>query len=126
MTCKARKKINRPSQSCEAPPYLQGLTEEIKENICKTQCLGPRYTICNASIDSIRPKDPLDPSEKYGVVYEVACKQCDQAYVAETKRSLRKRVEQGRSKVFFLTGVGGGGALLRVQALSRVPRTGSL
>ena len=101
MTCKARKKINRPSQGFEALPYLQGLTEEIEENICKTQCLGPSYTICNATIDSIRPKDPLDPSEKYAVVYEVACKQCDQEYVAETERSLRKRVEQGRSKVFF-------------------------
>jgi len=74
MTCKARKKINRPSQGFEAPPYLQGLTEEIEENICKTQCLGPSYTIYNASIDSIRLKDPLDPSEKYAVVYKVACK----------------------------------------------------
>ena len=101
MTCKARKKINRPSQGFEALPYLQGLTEEIEENICKTQCLGPSYTICNASIDSIRPKDLLDPSEKYAVVYKVASKQCDQAYVAETEWSLRKRVEQGRSKVFL-------------------------
>ena len=101
MTCKARKKINRPSQGFEALPYLQGLTEEIEENICKTQCLGPSYTICNASIDSIRPQDPLDPSEKYAVVYKVASKQCDQAYVAETEWSLRKRVEQGRSKEFL-------------------------
>lgn len=101
MTCKARKKINRPFQSFEALPYLQGLTGEIEENICKTQCLGPSYTICNASINAIRPKDPLDPSEKYAVVYKVACKQCDQAYLAETERSLRKRVEQGRSKVCF-------------------------
>ena len=96
-----KEKINRPFQGFEALPYLQGLTGEMEENICKTQCLGPSYTICNATIDSIRPKDPLDPSEKYAVVYEVACKQCDQEYVAETERSLRKRVEQGRSKVFF-------------------------
>ena len=80
-----KEKINRPSQGFEALPYLQGLTEEIEENICKTQCLGPSYTICNASIDSIRPKDPLDPSEKYAVVYKVASKECDQAYVAETE-----------------------------------------
>ena len=71
----SKEKINRPSQGFEALPYLQGLTEEIEENICKTQCLGPSYTICNASIDSIRPKDPLDPSEKYAVVYKVASKQ---------------------------------------------------
>ena len=96
-----KENINRPSQGFEALPYLQGLTEEIEENICKTLRLGPSYTICNASINAIRPKDPLDPSEKYAVVYKVACKQCDQAYLAETERSLRKRVEQGRSKVFF-------------------------
>ena len=80
MTCKARKKINRPSQGFEALPICRGLQKRLR-----TQCLGPSYTICNASIDSIRRKDPLDPSEKYAVVYKVASKQCDQAYVAETE-----------------------------------------
>lgn len=94
------KKLNVPPKALRHCLFA-GLTEEIEENICKTQCLGPSYTICNASIDSIRPKDPLDPSEKYAVVYKVASKQCDQAYVAETEWSLRKRVEQGRSKVFL-------------------------
>ena len=39
----------------------------------------------------MRPKDPLLPVEKCGVIYKFACEQYGEVYVGETERSLGER-----------------------------------
>ena len=42
----------------------------------------------------VRPKDPLDPSEQCGVVYESDCDVCGEVYVGETGRYLGERIAE--------------------------------
>ena len=39
----------------------------------------------------VRPKDPLDPPEQCGVIYQTDCDVCGEVYVGETGRSLGER-----------------------------------
>ena len=45
----------------------------------------------------VHMKDPLDPVEKYGMIYECKCEECGEFYVGETDRSLGERT-QGHDK----------------------------
>ncbi len=35
-----------------------------------------------------RPKDPVEPSEAYGVVYQILCGDCDETYIDHSGRPL--------------------------------------
>ena len=42
----------------------------------------------------VAPKDKTDKLDKSGVVYKIDCQDCDQNYVGETERNLRKRMTE--------------------------------
>ena len=47
-------------------------------------------------------KDPISPLDNCGVVYEIACADCDKVYVGQTKNSLRTRVKQHEAALRLL------------------------
>ena len=80
-------------------PYMKGMTERLqraykKHNISLYSKAG--FTIRNALVS---PKDPLDHSERCGVIYECACDVCGERYVGETGRSLGERMEEHAKSV---------------------------
>ncbi|XP_078614276.1 uncharacterized protein LOC144883555 [Branchiostoma floridae x Branchiostoma japonicum] len=80
-----------PPASYAVLPYMKGVTERLKRAFAKHNVSlysKPGYTLRNALV---RPKDPLLPSEKCGVIYKVACEECGEVYVGETERSLGER-----------------------------------
>ena len=44
-----------------------------------------------------RQKDPVEPDQLLGVVYEVPCSNCDRTYIGQTGNSLRTRLQQHRA-----------------------------
>ena len=80
-------------------PYMKGVTERLKRAYAKHNVSlfsKPGYTLRNALV---RPKDPLLPSEKCGVIYKIACEQCGESYVGETERSLGERTSEHQKSI---------------------------
>ena len=93
-----RDKEQRPA-SYAVLPYMKGVTERLKRVYAKHNVSlfsKPGYTLRNALV---RPKDPLLPSEKWGVVYKIACEQCGDVYVGETERSLGERIAEHQKSI---------------------------
>ena len=42
----------------------------------------------------VRVRNRIAPEKKKGVVYEVQCSECEEVYVGETGRTLKKRVSE--------------------------------
>ena len=40
------------------------------------------------------PKDPTKPDEKFGIVYEIPCANCNHVYIGQTQRSLQSRLKE--------------------------------
>ncbi|KAI8482491.1 Titin-like [Branchiostoma belcheri] len=75
-------------------PYIQGVTERLKRVYTKHNVSlysKPGFTLRNALV---RPKDPLAPGEKCGVIYKIKCEECGEVYVGETERSLGERTSE--------------------------------
>ncbi|XP_019627206.1 PREDICTED: uncharacterized protein LOC109472073 [Branchiostoma belcheri] len=63
-------------------PYIHGVTERLKRVYAKhnvSPYSKPGFTLRNALV---RPKDPLAPGEKCGVIYKIKCEECGEVYVA--------------------------------------------
>ena len=83
-------------------PYVEGLLENIKRE-CKVigsekLKLGfcPNRTMRQALV---RVKNRIPPEKKKDVVYEVQCSKCDEVYVGETGRTLKKRTSEHKQGV---------------------------
>ncbi|KAI8514068.1 Integrator complex subunit 4 [Branchiostoma belcheri] len=75
-------------------PYIHGVTERLKRVYAKHNVSlysKPGFTLRNALV---RPKDPLAPGEKCGVIYKIKCEECGEVYVGETERSLGERTSE--------------------------------
>ena len=73
-------------------PYVAGLSEKLcrvykKHNV--TLCSKPGRTLRQALVS---PKDPVEPLDKCGVVYNIKCETCQESYIGETGRTLSTRV----------------------------------
>ena len=72
-------------------PLHRGLSEKI-EKVCTPLGVKPVF----------RPKRTLKrtPEQKQtGVVYEITCKECQEVYVGESKRTLKVRLSEHREAV---------------------------
>ena len=90
--------LNKPKSSSTNKrvvlPYVKGCSERIAR-ILRKYDVGVCYKPFNKlrSIFGLQ-KDPLEPDQVCGVVYEVPCSDCNKTYIGQTKNSLRTRLQQ--------------------------------
>ena len=99
-------KKNIPTRSI-CIPYVSGIAERM-QRIFKEKGIGTYFKPYNTlSSNLVRPKDPTPPERQCGVVYQLKCKDCDESYIGETARSLKKRIaEHKRMSGTNITAVG--------------------
>ena len=73
-------------------PYVQGISEKLTR-IFKEHGVGTYHKPYN-TIKSllVHPKDKTPDMNKCGVVYEIACPECDEKYIGETARAMSTRL----------------------------------
>ena len=73
-------------------PYLKGISEQFQSKLNKYN-FRAAYCCTNRLNKFIKTgKDSVDPAQQCGVVYRIACIDCDASYVGQTKRKLNTRV----------------------------------
>ena len=75
-------------------PYVQGISEKLTR-IFKEHGVGTYHKPYN-TIKSllVHPKDKTPDMNKCGVVYEIACPECDEKYIGETARAMSTRLKE--------------------------------
>ena len=78
-------------------PYVKGCSERLSR-ILRKHDVG----VCFRPINKLRSifgrqKDPVEPDQARGVVFEVPCSDCDRTYIGQTGNSLRTRLQQHRA-----------------------------
>ena len=75
-------------------PYVQGTSERLRR-VLKQYNIGTTFRPINKISQMIvHPKDQLNKEDKCGVVYEVACNNCNKTYIGETGRKLSTRITE--------------------------------
>ena len=78
-------------QTYTSIPYVRGVSEPIKRILTQVG-IGVALKPINTLSTIIRkPKDPVCFDKTSGLVYEIACRDCDAVYIGETGRSIRTR-----------------------------------
>ena len=75
-------------------PYIGGVTEPISRLIRKSGVAAhakPHTTIRSILV---APKDKDHPQDKFGVVYQLTCQDCEASYIGETERALKQRLKE--------------------------------
>jgi len=83
-----------PSKGHITISYIQHVSEPISRIIRKAGVqvhVKPHNTICSKVVAL---KDKTDRSEKTRVAYIIKCQDCEAKYVGETKRRLRKKIQE--------------------------------
>ena len=80
-------------------PYCKGISERLKR-VFKKHGVS-LYSKAGQTIRQslVRPKDPLDPPEQCGVIYQTDCDVCGEIYVGETGRSLGERTVEHQKSI---------------------------
>ena len=80
-------------------PYVRGVSERL-EKVCAPlgvkAVFKPQRTMRQMLV---QVKEKIPTERKKEVVYEVACKDCDQKYIGETKRTMKKRLTEHKYAV---------------------------
>ena len=73
--------------------YIAGCSTEIRilNSVNVKVAFKPQITI-NYFLP--KPKDPISTNEKYGLVYQIPCKDCKFRHIAETKRTFKDRIKE--------------------------------
>jgi len=79
-------------------PYAGNVSKDIKRIV--KNIVNVTYSIPK-KLDNmiIKGKDRLEDRQKTEVVYKIACKDCDQVYIGQTKRHLETRVKEHRNNI---------------------------
>ena len=75
------------------PPYIQGLSEQLKRALNKHNIKATFYTQTTLRSLLSKPKDHIPKEDRNNAVYQLNCKDCEAVYVGETKRTLNIRAE---------------------------------
>jgi len=84
-------------------PYICNVSEDVKRII--KNMVDVRYTIPRR-LDTIvkKGKDKLDTQQETEIVYRINCKNCDKAYVGQTKRHLATRLKEHKNNIRNVSG----------------------
>jgi len=79
-------------------PYFGNISEDIKRIV--QNIVEVRYTIPKKLDTLIKSgKDKLDLQRVTEIVYKINCKNCDMAYIGQTKRHLGTRIKEHKSNI---------------------------
>ena len=75
-------------------PYVKGLSEEL-QRLFKKHGVNVYFKPTNTLRQLlVKPKDKTETSDKCGVVYNIACDECQDFYIGETARKMGKRFQE--------------------------------
>ena len=80
-------------------PYVQGMSEHLRRvlsNLDIRVTFRPHFTLRQLLV---KPKDPVPPDRRKGVVYKVSCKDCSYSYIGQTGRSLSDCMKEHKRAV---------------------------
>ena len=87
-------------------PYVQGVSEQLSK-IFKNHDINTYFKPYNTIREQlVHPKDPVPPGKKCGVIYKIACNDCEEIYVGETSRALGTRLKEHLRTKGSITAVG--------------------
>ena len=89
-----RDKNKEKSRGLVVIPYVQGVSESIERSFRKHKVaisVKPHMTLRSMLV---HPKDKTKRPEKFEVVYEIGCLNCDDVYIGETGRKFYTRLKE--------------------------------
>ncbi len=92
---KEGKKKSEKTFKCQVViPYMEDVSERVDRVLKKygvASAMRPHTTLRRLLV---HPKDKEEPKEQGDLVYRVPCKSCDSAYIGETGRLFKTRLEE--------------------------------
>ncbi|XP_030849885.1 uncharacterized protein LOC115927767 [Strongylocentrotus purpuratus] len=80
-------------------PYIDGVSQQLKRRL---ESHGIRTVFRSDTTlrqQLTRPKDPIPPHRRDGIVYNIPCKGCDRSYIGETARPIKERITEHKRDV---------------------------
>ena len=78
-------------------PYGRGCSERLARILSKYDVRTSYKPFNKLHTIFGLPKDPVEPQNVCGVVYEIPCKDCSKTYIGQTTNSLHTRLQQHRA-----------------------------
>jgi len=79
-------------------PFMREVSSDIKRSV--KNLVDVIYTVPKKLNTIIKKgKDKLNVNQNTEVVYKINCKDCDQAYIGQTKRHIETRIKEHRSNI---------------------------
>ena len=80
-------------------PYVQGTSERLRRVLSNLDIRVTFRPHCTLRHLLVKPKDPVPPDRRKGVVYKISCKHCSYSYIGQTGRSLSDRIKEHKRAV---------------------------
>ena len=80
-------------------PYIQGVSEAIRRVLKDLDITTSFRPMTSLRKVLSHPKDPLPPSTRSGVIYQIPCRDCDKSYIGQTGRTLLQRIKEHQRAV---------------------------
>ena len=80
-------------------PFVDGISMQLKRTL---EGHGVRTVFRSSTTlrnQLVRPKDPVPPERRGGVVYKIPCGQCSKVYIGETGRPIGERIKEHQRDV---------------------------
>ena len=91
--------LTQPLQKILCTPFVRGVSEKLKK-ICTSLNIHTIFTPgCTLKQTLIKVKNHVSEEKKKAVVYQVPCKDCQQLYTGESKRTLKVRLAEHKRAV---------------------------
>ena len=94
-----KKSLNDKTKGSVGIPYIPNVSERIRR--CLQKFNVNTYFVPQNKLRQhlVHPKDKIKKEDCCGVVYQVDCSNCKQAYIGETGRSLSTRIKEHKTDV---------------------------
>ena len=79
--------------------YIQGISEQLQRTLSQHNITSTFYTTTTLCKILPSPKDPVPTAKKHNIIYKLDCKDCDAAYIGESKRAYQTRIGEHISAV---------------------------
>ena len=80
-------------------PYVEGTSEKLRRIFRSHNIRSTFYTEMALRKLLCKPKGRVTTEDKYNIVYETDCSNCQEVYFGESKRSLKSRSDEHKRSV---------------------------